>query len=271
MEGGSISSQIRKQFPPGRAWAPEEYKSILLAVLSAPINQHVILRQRNLKFKNEKIQLKELRRETQKGEFRLWSHIEPDTQLVFPPALPSITRACRYQNAFVHVATGLNLDSITNIKYGNQSLKFVKSKTVMIILTQEDEELETARLMKGVQHVGHNEYPVIPQIVNVNLAPVPKEGTILFGSYLKYVESIKHDTQEGSPEHFPPPDQSSSEFVPIRRSIEDIKSENIEFTVLHPNAVCAHTSYSPETLTAKSYFLCGQRSFLGFEVSDALL
>lgn len=45
----------------------------------------------------------------------------------------------------------------------------------------------------------------------------------------------------------------------------------IDFTILHPNALCAHTSFSPETLTAKSFFLCGQRSFLGFEVSDALL
>jgi len=137
----------------------------------------------------------------------------------------------------------------------------------MVIVTQEEEELDTNRLMKGAQHVGHNEYPIIPQIVNVNLVQVPKEGTILFGSYLKYVESIRHDTQE--PDSFPLPEHNG-EFNPSR-SAEDIKSESIEFTVLHPNVVCAHTTFSPETLTAKSYFLCGQRSFLGFEISDTLL
>jgi hypothetical protein len=37
-------------------------------------------------------------------------------------------------------------------KYGNQILKFVKSKTVMVILTQDEEELDTARLMKGIKY-----------------------------------------------------------------------------------------------------------------------
>ena len=68
--------------------------------------------------------------------------------------------------------------------------------------------------MTKIRHVGHNEYPIIPQIVTVDLVEVPKEGTvsfffffflfswsllcllfdcakILFGSYLKYPRSNK--------------------------------------------------------------------------------
>ncbi len=77
-------------------------------------------------------------------------------------------------------------------------LKFVKSKTVMILITQDAEDLDVTKLMKGIQylfkkakfhklnlikhmHVGHNEYPIIPQIVNVNLcSDAPKDGTVSY-------------------------------------------------------------------------------------------
>ena len=34
--------------------------------------------------------------------------------------------------------------------------------------------------MTKIRHVGHNEYPIIPQIVTVDLVEVPKEGTVSF-------------------------------------------------------------------------------------------